>query len=311
MDAFETSLLREKFTITETGTSGAAPVIALSNRMAVTFTNDLDQERETFVIRTQNMHSCVRLAAAIAREVSERGAISYRTTDFHWSHLWHDVIKGYEKDWNEQIWCAIYLNGRTVFREGTYHNFLDIIEQCDAVNKGEYVEALPFAEKIFQQAGKEVKIGYDANVALIVSVKAEEAKGGIVLRSARKKATFSFRAVKTDKPRAEDLRPPTVLSVCAAYLEGMQLTFQVGMLNAKYALGMIEKYSDDYRRMDRSTRRIGALNRACIQFDTDFTVTYRPERPDFQRYVIEAQSAATRQIEADRAAKEAEAAETA
>lgn len=294
MDAFQTSLLREKFTMTEVESPDTPPVIALSNRMAVTFSNDLDQERETFVIRTQNMHSCVRLAAAIAREVAERGAISYRATDFRWDYLWQDVIKGYEKDWNPAIWCAIYMNGRLLYSDGNHHNFLDIIEQCDAANKGEYIEALPFAEKIFLQAGKTVKIGYDSNVALIVRVAPEEAKCGIVLRGANKKATFSFKALKKDKPRAEDLRPPTVLSVAAAYLEGVQLTFQVGMMNRKYALGMIEKYSDEYRRMERSTRRIGALNRACIQFDTDFAVTYRPERPDFQRYIAEAEIAAAK-----------------
>lgn len=306
MDAFQTSLLREKFVMTETESASTPPVIALSNRIVVTFANNLDQERETFIIRTQNMHSCARLAAAIAREVAERGAISYRTTEFRWDALWQDVIKGYEKDWNPSIWCAIYMNGRVLYSYGNHHNFLDIIEQCDAVNKGEYIEALPFAEKIFQQAGKTVKIDYDANVAMIVSVKPDEAKGGIVLRGANKKATFSFRASKKDTARAEELRPPTVLSVCAAYLEGMQLTFQVGFLNAKSALGMIEKFSDEYRRMDRSTRRIGALNRACLQFNKDFTVTYRPERPDFQRYIADAQTSALKSLEAESNAQTAD-----
>lgn len=294
MDAFQTSLLREKFTMTEVGLSDTPPVIALSNRMAVTFANDKGTERETFVIRTQNMHSCARLAAAMAREVAERGPISYRVSDFRWDYLWRDVVKGYEKDWNPDIWCAVYLNGRLIFSDGNHHNFLDIIEQCDAANKGEYVQALPFAEKIFQQAGKTVKIDYDSNVALIVAIKPEEAKCGIVLRGANKKSTFSFKALQRDAADADIVRVPTVLSICAAYLEAIQLAFQVGLLNRKYALKMIEKFSDDYRRMERATKRVGALNRACIQFDKDFSVTYRPERPDFQRQIGEAELAAAK-----------------
>ncbi len=282
--------------MTEVGSamSDTPPVIALSNRLVVTYTNDIGQERETFAIRTQNMHTCVRLAAAIGREVAERGAITYRAAAFHWEHLWRDVVKGYEEDWNPAVWCAIYMNGRLLYSSGNHHNFLDIIEQCDAANKGDYADALPFAEKVFQQAGKSVKIEYESNVALIVTVKPEDARCGIVLRGANKKTTFSFRAAKRDKPKSETLRPPTVLSICAAYLEGLQLTFQVGFLNRKYALGLLEKYSDDYRKMERSTRRVGAMNRACLQFDTDYAVTYRPERPDFQRYVSEAEQAANK-----------------
>lgn len=296
MEPFQTSLLREKFVMTEAGDtlSDTPPIIALSNRLVVTYTNSIGQERETFAIRTQNMHSCVRLAAAIGREIAERGAITYRASEFRWQNLWHDVIKGYEQDWNPAIWCAIYLNGRLLYSEGNHHNFLDIVEQCDAANKGDYADALPFAEKIFQQAGKTVKIHYESNVALIVSVKPDEAKCGIMLRGANKKTTFSFKALKRDAAKSETLRSPTVLSICAAYLEGIQLTFQAGLLNRKYALAMIEKYSDDYRKMERATKRIGALNRACLQFDTDFLVTYRPERPDFQRYVAEAEQFANK-----------------
>lgn len=296
MEPFQTSLLREKFVMTEVGDAMAdtPPVIALSNRLVVSYTNHLGQERETFAVRTQNMHTCVRLAAAIGREIAERGAITYRATEFRWDSLWRDVTKGYEEDWNPAAWCAIYMNGRLLYSSGNHHNFLDIIEQCDAANKGEYAEALPFAEKIFQQAGKTVKIEYESNVGLIVDIKPEEARCGIMLRGANKKTTFSFRAAKRDKPKSEPLRPPTVLSICAAYLEGIQLTFQVGLLNRKFALDLFEKYSDDYRKMERATKRIGALNRACLQFDTDFAVTYRPERPDFQRYISEAEQAANK-----------------
>ncbi len=310
MGPFHTSLLREKFTITEVGDNlnDAAPVIALSNRLVVTFANDKGQERETFAIRTQNMHTCIRVAAAIAREIAERGPITYRASEFHWDHLWQDIIKGYEKDWNPDIWCALYMNGRLLYSYGSHHNFLDIIEQCDAHNKGDYADALPFAEKVFQQAGKLVKIDYDANVAMIVSTTEQEAKCGIILRGANRRTTFSFKALKRGERKSESLRVPTVLSVCAAFLEGVQLTFHIGILNYKYRMMMIEKYSNDWRHKERATTRLGNLNRAVLQFDKDFEVTYRPEQPDFQRYIKEAEAVAAKMF---KPAEEEDAAETA
>lgn len=306
-DPFQASLLREKFTIREVDSS-EEPAIALSNRMSISLANDKGTERETFVIRTQNMHTCIRAAAAIVREHEERGAISYRVSDFHWETLWMDIIKGYEKDWNEDIWCAIYFNGRLLYGYGSHHVFLDIIEQCDAHQKGDYLDSLPFAERIFQRAGKIVRIDHESNVAMIVSVTPEEAKAGIILRGASRKSTFSFKAFKRDQPRALVLRPPTVLSICAAFLEGMQITFLVGTLNMKYKMAMMERFSDEYRHKERATTRLGNLNRAVLQFDKDFTVTYRPEQPDFQRHVEDAEKSAARMFLEEQAAAEAEAA---
>ena len=138
MSEFQTSLLREKFTITDLAPSKSKkeePVIALSNRIVVPLISHDGIDNETFIVRTQNMHSCARLAAAITREFFERGTIANRAAPFSWKTLWQDVIKGYEKDWNPDIWCAVYYKGRAVFQEGEHHPFLDIIEQCDANNK--------------------------------------------------------------------------------------------------------------------------------------------------------------------------------
>lgn len=294
-DPFQTSLLREKFIITEIGgVTDAAPVIALSNRMDIALANSKGTERENFVIRTQNMHSCVRFAAAITREHEERGAITYRVRDFDWQPVWMDIIKGYEKDWNPDIWCALYMNGRLLYSYGTHHNFLDIIEQCDAHHKSDYPESVKFAEKAFQQAGKMVRINHESNISLIVTTTPTEAKCGIALRGANKRNTFSFKAIPRVDGKKEPLRPPTVLSICAAYLEGVQLAFQVGMMNFKYKASMIEPHSDEYRQRERATSRLGNLNRAVLQFDKDFTVTYRPESPDFQAHVVDAESLAAK-----------------
>ena len=105
---FKASLLREKFTITEKKNKNADPVIALSNRIVVPLVSEDKIDNETFIIRTQNMHSCARMAAAITKEFAERGTLANRAIPIPWNNMWLDVIKGYERDWNENIWCTIY-----------------------------------------------------------------------------------------------------------------------------------------------------------------------------------------------------------
>ena len=306
---FKSTLLREKFVLRDPAgdLSDTPPVIALSNRMVLPLvhTGNLE-ESETFVIRTQNMHSCTRLCAAIAKEYFERGGITKRVMPFRWDGLWRDVIKGYEKDWNPDIWCAIYYKGRPLFEDGTRHPFLDIIEQCDAVNRDNYAQSVLFAEKAFQQAGKEMKIEHDSNIALIVSVKDEEAKCGVILRGANRKTTFNY-SVKARKG-GEPVRIPTILTVSAAFLEGVQLAFGVGLANKKRSLGLFEKFSDEDRKGKRGGERLVNLSSAIEGLERKYYVQYRPDRPDFPQMVRDAEDFAIKilkpQIEAKMASGE-------
>ncbi len=286
---FRSTLLREKFTLRDLAgeDSDIPPVIALSNRMVLTLASELGEPTETFVVRAQNMHSCTRLCAAIAKEYLDRGAIMARVTPFRWDNLWSDVTKGYEKDWNPDKWAAIYYKGRAIFEDGERHPFLDIIEKCDVASRDSYTQSVIFAEKAFQQAGKTVKIDHDSNVALIISVKPEEAKCGVILRGANKKTTFNY-TVKQKKD-GEAVRVPTILTVSAAFLEGVQLAFNVGMTNRKRAAELLEKYSDEDRKGKRGAERLSNLSRAIEGIERKYNINYRPDRPDFQSMVREAE----------------------
>jgi len=289
MTEFRTSLLREKFIITSTDKADKdEPIIALSNRIIVPLVSPDGIDNETFVVRTQNMHSCTRLAAAIAKEFFERGTIANRAAPMSWKELWSDVIKGYEKDWNQDIWCSIYYKGRCVYQYGEHHAFLDIIEQCEAANKQEYSESVTFAEKAFSQAGKDVKIDHDSNIALVVSSKEDQAKCGIIVRAATGATTFNYTAIPdTKNPRA--IHVHTTLTVAAAFLEGIQLSFQVGLMNRKQEFKLIEKYSDEDRKHKRATNRLANLNRAIANYEAYFNVVYRPDRPTFNDMVKKAE----------------------
>ncbi len=306
---FKSTLLREKFVLRDPAEdlSDTPPVTALSNRLVLPLVSINGEPPETYVVRTQNMHSCTRLSAAIAKEYSERGAIMDRVTPFRWDNLWYDVIKGYEKDWNDDIWCAIYFKGRIVFENGERHPLLDIIEKCDVAMGKSYAESVEFAESAFQQAGKLMKIEHDSNIALIVSVKKEEAKCGVILRGANRKTTFNY-TVKQRRFDSEEVRIPTILTTAAAFLEGVQLAFNVGMANKKRALSLFDLYSDEDRKGKRSSERLANLSGAIRALERKYIVQYRPERPDFQLMVREAEEFAIKilkpQIEAKMASGE-------
>lgn len=304
---FKCTLLREKFVLRDPAgdLSDMPPVTALSNRMVLPLTSDLE-EAETYVVRAQNMHSCTRLCAAIAKEYAERGAMMKRVMAFRWDNLWRDVIKGYEKDWNADIWCAIYYKGHVVFEDGARHPFLDIIEKCDAASGQSYGDSVAFAEKAFQTAGKAMKIEHDSNIALILSIKQDEAKCGVILRGANRKTTFNY-TVKKSKS-GDVVRIPTILTVSAAFLEGVQLAFSVGMINRKRAVGLIEKYSDEDRKGKRGAERLTNLSNAIEGLERKYMVQYRPDRPDFPQMAREAEEFAMKilkpQIEAKMASGE-------
>ena len=293
MADFRTSLLREKFTITEKGNKKADPVIAMSNRVVVPLVSEDKIDNETFVIRTQNMHSCARLAAAITKEFFERGTIANRATPLPWHDIWMDVIKGYERDWNEHIWCCIYHKGRVIYEEGEHHPFLDIIEQCDAANKSEYSKSIEFAESAFEQAGKTVDIHHDSNVALITSCSSEQARCGVIVRAATGTTTFNYTA-SPNMRHAKPIHAHTTLTVAAAFLEGVQLAFKVGMLNKKHEFRLIDRYSDEDRQFKRATSRLANLDRAIGMYELQFNVTYRPDRPTFKDITEKAEKIAVK-----------------
>lgn len=286
---FQAALLREKFTLRDMrDTAGEAPVIALSNRIVLTLPaqNRIDIP-ETLIVRTQNMHSCIRLAARLVAAAEEGGPpLPLRVPPFDWARAWDGVIEGYERKYNARIWAAIYRAGKSVFEWGEHHPFLDIIETCDFKANAEYADSVILAENAFRKAGREVSIEHDSNTALILNVTPEQGRVGVILRGANQTATFNFTArAKRGKP----IKTPSCMTVAAAFLEGIQLAFQVGKEKTKLRYGLIDPKSDDARKLADSEKRMARLKTAISQFEQLADVTYRPERPDFFVMMDEAQ----------------------
>jgi hypothetical protein len=302
MGTFNTSLLREKFVITDVmpgEISDKEPVIALSNRIVIPLIPPDKSSYEVFIIRSQNMHTCLRMAAKMAQDVSELGPIIGRKTKpVDWKAMYLSVCKGYEKKWNPDRWIAIYHKGRLVYEdgEGDRHPFLDIIEQCDARNKGDYEKSLVVAEDAFKHAGKMVTIDHDANVAAIFNYEPGNARCGVISRSPSHTTTLNF----TAKDKAgRFVKISHCLSVAAAFLEGIQLAFLVGMTNIKVNYEIIASNSPEALQGRDASHKLGRLNGAITQFENLFDVSYRPERPNLGNMIDDAEDFAKKALLTD------------
>jgi hypothetical protein len=283
--------LREKFVIRNLESSDKGddePLIALSNRIKFQLTTRDEKHIETYVVRAQNMHTTARLTAQMCRDFYDHGPLIERTRPFDFSGAYKSIIKGYEADWNDEKWVAVYYKGRVVFEagEGHRHPFLDVIEKCDTLNKQEYAHTIEIAKDAFKQAGKNVSIDHDANVALIMKIDEEEGKCGVILRGPNKTTTFNF----TAHPKAgRAVRASHCLTASAAFLEGIQLAFLIGMTAQKVQYGLIETATPENRKAEAASKKLGRLNNAVDQFENLLHVTYRPERPNFSAMVSEAE----------------------
>lgn len=292
MVSFNSSLLREKFTIhdpLDSGSDSGAPVLALSNRMILELQSKTGHNKERFIIRSHNMHSCVRLVARMFRAYHTTGPIMVRVKDFEWETIWDQIVNEYEYDFNPHRWAAIYNNGKVLFETGQRHPFLDIIEKCDARNKGEYEKAIPVAEDAFRQLGRDIRIEYDANVALVTDMEDKQARCGVILRGPNRTTTFNFAVFPKKEPA---LNIPQVLTASAAFLEGVQLAFMIGMNNEKIRLGIIERFSHEEKQTREARRRLSRLNAEIANLETACEVRYRPERPEFPHIVMDAEKLA-------------------
>lgn len=290
MTEFNTTLLREKFEIHDAmpdSKETAGPIVALSNRLTLPLAKDADQT-ENYVVRAQNMHTAIRIGAYMARDFYDNGPLLSRSQTFDWQAAYESVTKGYEQKWNPRRWVAIYNKGRVVFEAGEEkrHAFLDIIEQCDARNPGDYEKAMEIAKDAFQQAGRLVNIKHDANVALVMHVTETEGKCGIILRGPNRTTTFNFTA---RRKAGRDVKVSQCLTVSAAFLEGIQLAFMIGMTNQKLRYDLIAETSEEALKAKDASQKMGRLNTAVAQFENIVDMAYRPDRPNFGNMVDEAE----------------------
>ena len=287
---FSTTLLREKFIIREVEANEdgiRAPMTAVSNRVTVPLIDHNGNIVETFIVRAQTMYASLRMATRLIQTFDREGPIAARPVKFDYLEAWEKINQDHEEKFNPDRWVAIYTRGKQVFEHGNHHLFLDVIEKCDAHNKGgSYEVSLDLAESAFEKMGKRVVITHDSSIGTVFTVKKDKARCGLILRNPNKRTTFNFTAEVTEDP----ISIIQCINVAAAFLEGIQLSFQIGMINEKQRVGVIDSFSFEAKKADSARDRLGFLKAEISAFENRYDVKYRLEKPDFGLIVSDAEN---------------------
>lgn len=300
---FSTSLLREKFIIREmdSNTEGRGPMTAVSNRIAIPLIDHTGQIIETFIVRAQTMHGAIRMTTKLLQTFEREGPILARPVKYNYAEVWERMNDDHEAQFNPDRWIAVYSRGRIVYSEGVHHAFLDIIEKCDVQNKGgSYETSLELAENAFEQMGKKVTITHDSSIGMVMTIKKDKARCGLILRNPNKRTTFNF----TGEVIEDSLHIGQCLSVAGAYLEAIQLCFQIGMINEKLRVGVIDSFSFESRKGDSARKRLEFLKAEILNFESRYSVSYRLEKPDFGFIIQDAESFAKKLYKSGRLVKQ-------
>lgn len=290
----DTSLLREKFVIEEQNTQNKKRVFkttAMSNRMVLHLQAGT-LTKESFVLRTNTMHSCTRLSSSMIGYYEQHGSIMLRENDIKWGEMWEDVQSDFDRRYNKDSWCAIYYKGKPIFSKGKYHTFFDVIEHCDFVGNSTYYKSIPIAEKAFAKAGKDIAIEHDSNIAMVTVGGKDGGRCSMLMRGADHSSTFHLSL--SPKPH-ETLHVSQLFDSSACFLEGTQLCYIIGDVTERIEQGLIQKYSDDATKAKHAVEQLRTLEIYIDSMERRHRVRYRPERPNFE-LLIAASERETREL---------------
>lgn len=286
----DTSLLREKFTIrekTKHQDDQALKIKCPSTRMPINLqTGTLPKEK--FIIRSYNMHSATRMVSKIIHDYGKNGPIMSRAISLDWMELWDNSLSSYERRHNPDRWIAVYNKGKLIFSAGEHHSFLDVIEKCDVLNKGNYDKSIKMAERAFRQAGKDTEITCESTVALVSILGKYDGRCSMVLRSPAHTTTFNYSLKPLEK--GGEINIPQGLSTAADFLEGVQIAYMIGLNSEKLNQGIIAKYSDEYKQMAKARDRLKDIQAQIDSMESRYKVRYRPERPNFELLITETEN---------------------
>jgi hypothetical protein len=277
MEDFNTSLVREKIVFTEGVSSDESekePVVIRSNRIFLKLGNGPDAEK--VVIRAQNMHTTLRIASRMLQTYYNQGALLSPEKVVNGDDLWESSLSGYEKDYNKECWCAIYINGRSIFKTIT-SPFVDVIEKCALLTLDNYDTAMNVTETALKKVGRDMHIQHNSNVAAVFTDHGDHMRCGVIHRSNKKDAAFNFTATNGQQPT----RITQSMGATAAYLEAFNLRFVIDNIRHKIRSGEVKTVSHENSQIRAAIARQGAINRAILSFEEIYNVKYRPAKPDF------------------------------
>ena len=286
MKEFSAQLTREKFLLLpkDKGEDEAQALTkAVGNRLEIELASKKDEAPEVFIIRAQNMQTCLRIGAHVAYHYFEFGDLPSTGRDrFEWKHIFKSVTEVYEEKWNPEIWAVIYRRGRILFKAGTdYNPLLDIVEMCMAYEKIDYASAPHILESMFEKAGKPLKVSHDPEPALKLNGDPVEARLNIMRRGPKGREVLKMQIKKKE---GREVRMSPCLTAGAAVIEAYQLGFFVAKVNEMMHHAMVTLSNPEAVQGDHASRRINRMEEALEEFEERYHVAYRPKPPNFEHF---------------------------
>lgn len=277
------SMIRERCTIKDE-TLGNVGSHILSNRLSIPF------GEHHVTVRGQNMHSVVRLAARIYEmlepQKDEKELKHPEKQEIE--EIWRSVAEAVFNP-TEINWAAAYINSELIFASAKHHPFLDLIEKQAGSSEASYDMNVMITSENFNAAGfPGMSVEHDTNVALVLTLDDEKGRCGLIYRHPQRTTTFSFSITK----HAElEIHFPKILELAADFLESIQLCYATAAESSKGLAQNREK-------VEALKNRLIHLSKNIDLFDDSINVAYRPEKPNFDKFLQEAQMLLARRARA-------------
>lgn len=290
-------MLREKFVIDSSGGSSKESMTVVSNRLTIPLLDDTGKTVQTLIVRGKFMHHVLRMGAFIIREFEAYGPLTKRPEPLNFKERWSKILSDFDHRHEPESWISLFEDGVSFFSSQNIHPFLDIIEQCDHQNPDDYDFAVAMAEEAFRNSGQSVKIDYAGTLAMVAAIKQDSGRCGLICRSPTETSTFNF-MVEKDAKQDYAFKPIDMLIRSADFLEIIQLSFSVGIIEAKISLNLLEKSGKDSKKMKDALKRIESLRQMIDIFEDQYKVRYRPEKPNLKEIVRESKNRALKMLRA-------------
>jgi hypothetical protein len=121
---------------------------------------------------------------------------------------------------------------------------------------------------------------------MVATIGKGSGKCGLILRNPNRRTTFNFSA---ENKAGSQVTAAQCLVVAAAFLEGIQIAFQIGITNEKIRQGKVARYSEEDKRSDSGRKRLERLSTEIDTFENMLKVRYRPEKPEFVQIILDAE----------------------
>lgn len=263
--------------------------LCLSNRLVLSLKTE--SHTETIVLRAQNMHLCLNMAARIAKDFDKLGPLSSRTGKTDWEDIWNKLIQGYEYNWNFSRWITIYSGGKVLFDKGpgTPPPQLNRLEEIIFEMNENYKMALAeFHRQI--STDDQISVTHKSSLALKAEVTDNHQRCSMLCRAAQ---DSNIVTIIGEAP--EDAQPFNLhgsLAQFGDYQQGFQYAFMLGMTTQNIEQNKIPANSSLAEQEQHKLALIKELARLSTKIDnlkSLYTFHYRPEEPDFEILTRQAQ----------------------